>query len=158
MKTIEIGAENAAQWERSRTACRGLVLEDGKLLLSYGANRDIWMIPGGGMESGESDAQCCAREVREETGFLVDPAECVLEIVDYFRNVKMINRYFPAALLGRAERSLTEMEENMGMEPRWLPIEEAKAVFSHYDDYAGENELRRSLYRREYTALCEIFK
>ena len=159
MKSIKITADDREKsGEKTRLACRGLVVEDGKLLLSYGANRDIWMIPGGGLEAGESEKACCVREVREETGYLVKPAACVLEIADHFGERRMINRYFPATVVGRAERKLTEMETDMGMEPRWLPIEEAIAVFSRYEEFAGVNELRRSLYRREFTALTELYK
>ena len=158
MKKIELAAETgSAKWERTRVACRGLVIEDGKLLLSYGAGRNVWMIPGGGLEGEESEKECCAREIAEETGYIVQPSECVLEIVDFYEDIRMVNRYYPAALAGVTKRRLTEQEEKMGMEPRWLPVDEAKSVFSRYDDFAGVNELRRSLYRREYTALCELF-
>ena len=158
MKTLEIGGNDRAQnWDRERKACRGVVLRDGKLLLSYGTATDLWMIPGGGLEAGESETECCAREVEEETGYLVRPEDCVLEITDYFKTWKMINRYFLATVIGRAEAKLTDREEQVGMEPRWIPVEEALEHFSHYDDYAETNELRCCLYVREYTALKEIF-
>lgn len=31
-------------------------------------NRDIWMVPGGGIEEGENSIQASVREVKEETG------------------------------------------------------------------------------------------
>ncbi len=45
----------------------------GRVLLHRRADNDLWSIPGGGMEPGESIADCVAREVREETGFEVAP-------------------------------------------------------------------------------------
>ncbi len=158
MKSIKLLEDGRTEkGARVRVGCRGIVTDGDKLLLSFGAARDLWMIPGGGLEGDESELECCVREVQEETGYLVRPEACVLEIVDWFAERIMVNRYFPATVIGRAERKLTEQEEKMGMEPKWIPVQEAIAVFSRYDDFAGKNELRRSLYRREYTALCELF-
>ena len=55
-----------------RHACRGILVKDGSLLLSYEANNDKYIIPGGGVEAGESYAQCCERELLEETGYTSD--------------------------------------------------------------------------------------
>ena len=36
MKTIDIIGDNYfGKWDRTRTACRGIVIRDGRLLLSY---------------------------------------------------------------------------------------------------------------------------
>ena len=53
---------------RLRHACRGIVVNDGKVLLSYESKNDKYMIPGGGVEGDESYAECCASELLEETG------------------------------------------------------------------------------------------
>ena len=54
---------------RLRHACRGIIVNDGKVLLSYESKNDKYMIPGGGVEGDESYAECCERELLEETGF-----------------------------------------------------------------------------------------
>jgi 8-oxo-dGTP pyrophosphatase MutT (NUDIX family) len=43
----------------------------GRILLERRRDNGKWGIPGGGMHIGETLAECVAREVREETGFLV---------------------------------------------------------------------------------------
>lgn len=161
MKTLEIVAENySGTFDRVRQACRGLVIEDGRILLSHGVAWDLWMIPGGGLEPGEDERECCVREVAEETGYLIRPSECVLETVEYIesRHMKHVNHYFLAEVTGRGEKRLTEIEKKVAMEPEWLPIGQAIDVFSGYAQFAETNEMRHSLYKREYMVLCELFR
>lgn len=40
-----------------------------------------------------------------------------------------------------------------GLEPRWIPLNEAIDIFSKHQDYADENEMKRGAYLREYNAL-----
>ena len=42
-----------------------------KVLLTRREDNGRWCLPGGGMDSGESAAEACAREVLEETGLQV---------------------------------------------------------------------------------------
>ena len=73
MKTIEIYGENyIEQYTKLREACRGIVIRNGKILLTYEVNTNQWFIPGGGLESNESLSQCCIREMAEETGCIVE--------------------------------------------------------------------------------------
>jgi ADP-ribose pyrophosphatase YjhB (NUDIX family) len=45
----------------------------GRLVLQRRADNDLWALPGGAMEIGESIAETVVREVREETGLDVRP-------------------------------------------------------------------------------------
>ena len=154
-KIIELeGDWNADTTKRTRVSCRGLVLREGKLLLSYEANTGLWMIPGGGLEEGETDLECCVREVGEETGFLVRPLECVLEIREAFWEFRSASRYFTAEVIGHSEAKRTEREAKAGMGPRWITLEEALEAFSSECTTCPYPErLWRGLYRREYAAL-----
>ena len=157
MKTIEIIGKNYfGHWTHERTACRGVVIEDGRVLLSYAARDDLWMIPGGGLEAGEDEGSCCVRELAEETGRVVLPSACALEIDEYYEDCRYVSRYFFGAVVGRCRPQFTQAEQRMGLEPRWLPVEEALRIFSRHDDYAAADEERRGIYQREYTALSAL--
>ena len=157
MKTIEIVGKNYfGHWTRERTACRGVVIEDGRILLSYAVRDDLWMIPGGGLEAGEDEGTCCVRELAEETGRIVLPSACALEIDEYYEDCKYVSRYFFGAVVGRCQIKLTEAEQRMGLEPRWLPGEEALHIFSRHADYTDLDEERRGIYQREHTALSAL--
>lgn len=53
------------------TRYQGLIIEKGKVLLikhrEDATGRGYWVIPGGGIDDDESEAQCVIREVKEET-------------------------------------------------------------------------------------------
>lgn len=51
---------------------------------------------------------------------------------------------------------MTEQEKSVGMEARWLPVDEIMDIFSQHNLYANSDEMRRGMYLREYIALCEI--
>lgn len=157
MKIIDIVGDNyLGKWNKTRTACRGIVIENSKILLSYENITDQWMIPGGGLEENESETDCCIREVSEETGILVNASECLLEIDEYYENWKLINKYFICKVKGTTNTKLTEREQKVGMEARWLSVDNAKNIFSKHASYTETDEMRRGLYLREYMALCEL--
>ena len=55
-----------------RLGCSAAILdEDGRILLTRRTDNGQWCLPGGRMDSGESAAEACEREVFEETGLNV---------------------------------------------------------------------------------------
>src|SRR5271168_365189 len=60
-----------------RIPCVGAVItdRDGRLLLikrGHAPGAGLWSLPGGRIEPGETDAEALVREMREETGLLVE--------------------------------------------------------------------------------------
>lgn len=87
MKIIDIVGENyCGKWDKTRTACRGIIIDGSKILLSYE----------------------------------------------------------------------TKSEQEVGMVPKWLPIDEIKEIFSKHIKYADTDKMRSGMYLREYTALTEL--
>ena len=154
MKVIEIIGRNfRGAAAHTRIACRGLVLQNGKLLLSHERNTGWYLIPGGGLEGEETIEECCAREVLEETGYIVKPVEHFLTLREYYGDWCYISHYFRCEITGQGSSNLTELEESRGLVPEWVDFEEACAIFAAHDSYAAVSEEKRGSYQREDRAL-----
>jgi len=59
---------------RLSVGCAAAIFDQARerLLLTPRTDNARWCLPGGLMESGESASECCAREVFEETGLVVE--------------------------------------------------------------------------------------
>lgn len=153
MKTIEIFGDNRHDtYTKTRDASRGIVIEDGRILLTYEVHTDQWFLPGGGREAGESLEACCIRELAEETGYLVSVERYVLTVKEYYEDWLYTSEYFVCRRTGETERHLTIREREVGLEPRWIPLKEALEIFSKHQSYASD-EMKRGSYLREYRAL-----
>jgi len=56
-----------------------IVVQDdrGRILLTRNADANSWTLPGGGIEPNESPKDAAVREMREETGLLVEPVRII---------------------------------------------------------------------------------
>lgn len=136
--------------ERIRPAGRGVVVRDGKILLSHELNTGVYMTPGGGLEEGETLSECCVRELMEETGYKVKPVRHFLTINEYSFETLYISNYFICEVAGEGEPTLTEIELEHGTVPQWVPVEEALSIFGTFDTKTPDV---RSLYIRELTTI-----
>jgi 8-oxo-dGTP pyrophosphatase MutT (NUDIX family) len=119
--------------ELLRTAVRGIIFRDGKLLL-INSNFGELKFPGGGQEKGENDLDTLIRETLEETGFHVIP-----ESVREFGEVEeirlsthepmiwhMISRYYFCEVTDEQEACrYTDSEKKHGFYPVWHTLDEA---------------------------------
>ena len=160
MKKIQLVNEDyEGHVDVCRHACRGIVIKDGKILLSYESNEDKYIIPGGGVEEGETFAECCAREIKEETGMIVKPIEEYLEIEEFFLNWQHIQHYFLCEFVeDTGTQALTDAEIKNGDVPRWIRFEDAVGTFGRYEEFHDINIADYGLYRREFLALKALRK
>jgi ADP-ribose pyrophosphatase YjhB (NUDIX family) len=64
--------ERFSRQGKIRLGCTAAIFDkDGRIFLTRRMDNGQWCLPGGGMESGESVAEACEREVWKETGLRV---------------------------------------------------------------------------------------
>ena len=107
------------------------------------------------MEDGETPETCCIRETEEETGFIVKPLRQFLTLYEYYEEYRYISHYFICEITGAGRMRLTDAEKRRGLEPKWLPLEDAAGIFARHQEYTDVSEEQRGSYLREYTALQE---
>jgi 8-oxo-dGTP pyrophosphatase MutT (NUDIX family) len=107
-----------------------------------GRPAELWALPKGNIDAGETPAETAVREVREETGVegrLVEK----LGDVRYVYTRKSGERVFKVVsffLLRAGPGRIGEIEERMRIEvaeARWLPLDEAPRLLA----YGGEREM-----------------
>ncbi|MCF4122026.1 NUDIX domain-containing protein [Antribacter sp. KLBMP9083] len=74
MARIDYLNDPAAPTPNSIVPAVSVIVRDGtgRILLIHRTDNDLWSIPGGAMEPGESVRQAAVRETREETGYDVE--------------------------------------------------------------------------------------
>ena len=72
-QTQVLYGERLGKQGKLRVGCSATIFDatHEKVLLTRRTDNGLWCLPGGGMESGESAAEACEREVWEETGLKV---------------------------------------------------------------------------------------
>jgi 8-oxo-dGTP pyrophosphatase MutT (NUDIX family) len=83
---VLVGGEELLQLPSVSIALRDA---DGRILLARHAEGNVWLLPGGGIEPGETPADAAVREMFEETGLIVR----LTRLVGVFGGPEFIVRY-----------------------------------------------------------------
>ena len=146
----QISKEFSGAVNKKRVSCRALIIKDNEILLSHEVNKNVYMSPGGGVEENESFEECCARELQEETGYIVKPLKHIFTINEYIFDELFVSHYFTCEIIGLGEQSLTPTEIDHGITPKWVKLSDALEIFGEYKAKTPDIE---SLYFREFTVL-----
>ena len=85
-----IYGERIGKSARLRTGCSAVIFdEDRRVLLTRRADNGRWCLPSGGVDPGESVAETCIREVKEETGLDVR----ITRLIGVYSSPDMIIEY-----------------------------------------------------------------
>ncbi|MET1249105.1 NUDIX domain-containing protein [Sporolactobacillus sp. STCC-11] len=106
-----------------------------------------YFLPGGGIEIGESDAQCLKRELLEETGCTIDGIRYLCHAKRYFLSTLPAVRpmvsdgYFYTAELGEQVQQPTEPDNFL----EWVDVRECSPLLFHeHQAWAVREALARS--------------
>lgn len=108
-----------------RIRVAALVVDAGRLLMveHHKHGQRYWLLPGGGLEYGETIATCAVREIKEETDLDIEPEDLlfVVESIPPDGHRHVINFYLRARLLGG---TLKQGRDDNLAAVRFVPLEE----------------------------------
>ncbi len=117
---------------RNRVAV--VISENGRILLvqheKYG--KKYWLLPGGGVEYGETLAETGKRELKEETNLDVEIGDLlfVSESIPLDHHRHVINYYFEGKLAGG---DIQVGDDSVLRDVQWLPVEEIPNITMYPD-------------------------
>jgi 8-oxo-dGTP pyrophosphatase MutT (NUDIX family) len=120
----------------------GVVVHDGQVLVIVPTRRaadgsQVLALPKGHPDRGETIVQAATREVREETGMVVEPLQELGEVRYWYvrdrRKVAKCVHFFLFRLLGG---DLADHDDEV-LEARWMALADARTALS----YGGEREM-----------------
>jgi ADP-ribose pyrophosphatase YjhB (NUDIX family) len=134
-RTDYLGDPDAPQANSIVIATSAYVTADaGRILLILRTDNDLWSIPGGGMEIGETVTDCVIRETKEETGLDIETTG----LVGIFTNPDHVVAYpdgevrqqFSICLRGRAVGGEIA-SSNESREVHWVDRDQLDALAIH---------------------------
>ena len=109
------------------------------MVCQHHEDRDIWMVPGGGIEEGESSLEAAVREVEEETGLDVKIRKLLWHVEEVSeRGQRFVNFFLGEMTGGRLELGGDpefDAEHQVLREVKFLSKQEILALEHVYPDY-----------------------
>lgn len=115
-----------------------IVNEQDEVLLCLRNDYDLWNLPGGGVESGESPWQAVIREVQEETGLIVE-IEKLLGV--YCKTDDDVVFNYKCRTVGGKLQKTAESKELKYYKLEDIPENTSKKQVERIKDYYNEKEL-----------------
>ncbi|HEY3970803.1 MAG TPA: NUDIX domain-containing protein [Solirubrobacteraceae bacterium] len=136
------GSSRAGGGTMREVSAGGVVVRDGQVLvivptrLAANGSR-VLGLPKGHLDEGETIVQAATREVREETGMVVEPIQELGEVrYWYVRDRRRVAKSVHFFLFRPLSGDLADHDDEVS-EVRWMGLSEARKALS----YAGEREM-----------------
>ena len=128
---------------RVRKAARGILINGGKIALLNVHTKGYHKLPGGGIETGETNEEGFIREILEETGCnckIMGSAGVTIEYRDQFKLLQ-ISYVFIAEVIGEPGlQKLEQGEIDEGHDLEWLTLEDAADIFARENPTVYEDK------------------
>jgi ADP-ribose pyrophosphatase YjhB (NUDIX family) len=120
----------------TREVVRGIIMKGDQILLMYSEKDRMYGTPGGAITLGESKLDALHRELLEEIGAtqvrIIEHLGSTEEIREsrssFGQVIRIVSDYYHVDVLRSTEGRLEEHEEDMGLVPTWMGIDEAIAA------------------------------
>ena len=135
-----------------QVACRAIVLDNDKVLAEYIPVQDLFNIPGGRLEKGETLEQCCLRELKEETGVDGEIIAKTVTIYEYFPENTVESHFYlvkPLSLIP-GQVSLTDEEIRNGCIVKWYNVLDLLDIL---ESYVSKHPYGENIHQREMLGL-----
>lgn len=117
---------------QTREVVRGVMIRDNLILLMFSKKDQMYGTPGGGITLNESKLDTLYRELLEEVGAQkvkiiehLGSTEEIRESRSLLKPMKILTDYYHVEVLEFADSKLEDHEEEMGLEPMWICIDDA---------------------------------
>ena len=117
---------------RPRVRVAGILIEDGRILLIEHTKNDkkYWLVPGGGIDWGESASEALIREFKEETSLDIEVEKFLFisETIAPDKQKHVINLYFKIKKVENSSNIMKLGEEKILTDLRFIPEDEIKNI------------------------------
>jgi len=136
---------------RKRKAVRAVAFCEGKLFLMHVRSSDTYVLPGGGVQNGETVEEALFREIREETGYNVKNFSFCLTITEKHERYYREHHIYKVVLGKTAQKpSPTEEERRLNIHPIKVGLFEALDLLGFHQ---GSHEYSDAIQTREFMAV-----
>ncbi len=139
-----------------RKGVRAVLKHHDHYVLIYNRNWNLYTLPGGGIETNESELEALKREVKEETGFAIKNPIKTLTLKEHFYDSIWEHHYYLCETDGEAQAiNHTKEERDAGMETQLKTTDEVLELFmNHQSDRLHADQI----YQREFLGFMHSLK
>ncbi len=136
--------------------CRAVIENKGRILAVHEQKWNLYTLPGGTLEEGETLTECVLREVLEETGVVASNPVETIRIVEHFENESYETVFFLAEFVRETNDSqLTSLEQEEKLTKIWLL---ASDLMGRLENSKSTHPYAANISHREFLGLIHSLK